>query len=300
MKHRRHSAGNAFRRYRSGSSRRLRAIATAAAITVPLVGAFTAGPGRSAPAPDLANDQVVADPTGSPNRPAAADGGPATKQPDKATKQPGKTTRKAGRAAPQARKAPPPRVADALPRPRVSDTPRPTASAPADKTRSAKKPKPSPSRSRKNTGTAAGKSKRSTPAKRTGPAWRHPMPSGGVTSCYGLRWGALHAGIDLAAPSGTPVRAVGSGRVTSAGWAYPGYGISVMVRHGKGVLTHYAHLSSTSVRVGQKVAAGQVVGREGSTGDSTGPHLHFEVHKGLWRQINPAPWLRARGIQVAC
>lgn len=132
------------------------------------------------------------------------------------------------------------------------------------------------------------------------PAWVHPMPRGRLSSCYGQRWGVLHAGMDLAAPSGTPVRAVGTGRVVSAGWSYSGYGISVMVKHKSGVLTHYAHLSRVSVRVGQRVAAGQTIGREGSTGDSTGPHLHFEVHKGIWRQVDPASWLRARGVKTGC
>jgi murein DD-endopeptidase MepM/ murein hydrolase activator NlpD len=128
----------------------------------------------------------------------------------------------------------------------------------------------------------------------------NPLPGGETTSCYGPRWGVLHAGIDLAAPAGTPVRAAGAGRVVSAGWAYAGYGISVVVDHGNGYLTHYAHLSAATVHVGQRVAAGQQVGREGSTGDSTGPHLHFEVHKGMWRQVDPAPWLRARGVRVGC
>lgn len=138
------------------------------------------------------------------------------------------------------------------------------------------------------------------PKPKPAPRWQNPMPSGHLTSCYGQRWGTLHAGIDIAAPSGTPVRAVGAGRVVSAGWNYGGYGISVMVDHGNGYLTHYAHLSAARVRPGQRVAAGTIIGREGSTGDSTGPHLHFEVHKGQWRQISPAPWLRARGVRIGC
>jgi murein DD-endopeptidase MepM/ murein hydrolase activator NlpD len=131
-------------------------------------------------------------------------------------------------------------------------------------------------------------------------AWVHPMPGASVTSCYGGRWGVLHAGVDLAAPAGTRVRAVGAGRVVSAGWNYPGYGISVLINHGNGTLTHYAHLSAANVRPGDRVAAGKVIGREGSTGDSTGPHLHFEVHRGRWHQINPTPWLARRGISLPC
>ncbi|MEH1123419.1 M23 family metallopeptidase [Micromonospora sp. CPCC 206061] len=137
--------------------------------------------------------------------------------------------------------------------------------------------------------------------KKAAPAWVSPMPGAAITSCFGQRWGVLHAGIDLAAPSGTPIHAVGAGTVVAAGWAYSGYGISVVIDHGNGYMTHYAHQSKVAVRIGQKVAASQVIGYEGSTGDSTGPHLHFEVHKGaLWNQINPAPWLKARGIAVSC
>ena len=101
-------------------------------------------------------------------------------------------------------------------------------------------------------------------------------------------------------PSGTPIRAVGAGTVVSAGWAYSGYGISVVVDHHNGYLTHYAHMSQDRVSVGDEVKAGDILGLEGSTGDSTGPHLHFEVHKGMWNQINPDGWLADRGIQTSC
>jgi murein DD-endopeptidase MepM/ murein hydrolase activator NlpD len=136
--------------------------------------------------------------------------------------------------------------------------------------------------------------------KPTRPAWIHPLPGAEITSCYGERWGVMHAGIDLAAPSDTTVRAAGAGMVVGAGWSYPGYGISVLVDHGGEWLTHYAHLSAVAVRPGQRVAVGQALGREGSTGNSTGPHLHFEVHDGRWRQIDPAAWLRARGVPIGC
>lgn len=131
--------------------------------------------------------------------------------------------------------------------------------------------------------------------------WVTPMPGAQITSCYGQRWGVLHAGIDLALPAGTPVLAAGAGTVQVAGWAYTGYGISVVIDHGGGVLTHYAHLSATSVAVGDQVAPGDTIGAEGSTGDSTGPHLHFEVHVGgLWSQVDPAPWMRERGVDLGC
>ncbi|NUT35530.1 MAG: M23 family metallopeptidase [Hamadaea sp.] len=126
------------------------------------------------------------------------------------------------------------------------------------------------------------------------------MSGASVTSCYGQRWGVLHAGIDFAAAENTPIKAVAAGTVVNAGWAFSGYGISVVVDHGNGYLTHYAHMNKTAVSVGQKVKAGTVLGYEGSTGDSTGPHLHFEVHQGMWNQINPAGWLKARGLATSC
>ncbi|MFC8620107.1 M23 family metallopeptidase [Micromonospora purpureochromogenes] len=133
------------------------------------------------------------------------------------------------------------------------------------------------------------------------PSWVIPMAGAEITSCYGQRWGTLHAGIDFAMPAGTPIRAAAAGTVVKAGDAGDGYGNSVFIDHGTGYLTHYAHQSSLKVGVGDKVSAGEVIGYEGSTGDSTGPHLHFEVHKGqMWNQIDPAPFLRARGIDVAC
>ncbi|MFC0526357.1 M23 family metallopeptidase [Phytohabitans kaempferiae] len=142
--------------------------------------------------------------------------------------------------------------------------------------------------------------KATTAKPKAAPAWVNPMPGGQVTSCYGQRWGTLHAGIDLAADAGTPIHAAGAGTVVAAGWMYAGYGISVMIDHGNGFQTHYAHQSRTIVQPGQKVKAGQAIGYEGSTGDSTGPHLHFEVHNGLWNQLNPAPWMRARGVNLGC
>ncbi|MEU7619210.1 M23 family metallopeptidase [Micromonospora rifamycinica] len=133
------------------------------------------------------------------------------------------------------------------------------------------------------------------------PSWVIPMAGAAITSCYGQRGGALHAGIDFALPAGTPIHAAAAGTVVKAGDVGDGYGISVFLDHGNGYLTHYAHQSSLEVAVGDRVGVGQVIGHEGSTGDSTGPHLHFEVHQGqMWNQIDPAPFLRARGIDVAC
>jgi murein DD-endopeptidase MepM/ murein hydrolase activator NlpD len=83
--------------------------------------------------------------------------------------------------------------------------------------------------------------------------------------------------------------------VLTAGWLYGGYGQSVMIDHGDGTLTHYAHTSRVLVRPGEAVAPGRPSRLEGSTGNSSGPHLHFEVHAGLWHQVDPAGWLRDHG-----
>lgn len=107
---------------------------------------------------------------------------------------------------------------------------------------------------------------------------------GRLTSYFGARnlgmgTSSFHRGIDIAAPSGTPVGAARSGTVTFAGWSTRGYGNLVRVRHADGSETWYGHFSSIAVSVGQYVSQGSIVGRVGSTGISTGPHLHFELHE---------------------
>ena len=98
-----------------------------------------------------------------------------------------------------------------------------------------------------------------------------------VTSVFGPRGARFHAGVDLAAAMGTAVAAASSGRVAYAGWRAGGWGYLVSIAHGAGVRTLYAHLSRVDVRVGDRVATGAQVGLVGSTGHSTGPHVHFEV-----------------------
>lgn len=100
--------------------------------------------------------------------------------------------------------------------------------------------------------------------------------NGSFTSPFGMRWGRLHAGIDLAAPSGTPIRAADGGTVRYAGWM-SGYGNYTCVQHTGSLSTCYAHQSSIGVSVGQSVRQGQVIGAVGNTGHSFGAHLHFEV-----------------------
>ena len=100
--------------------------------------------------------------------------------------------------------------------------------------------------------------------------------SGPVTSGFGWRWGRIHEGIDIAVPTGTPVAAAASGRVIYAGWL-GGYGNLVVIDHGGGLATAYGHNSSFAVGNGGSVSQGQTIAYAGSTGHSTGPHVHFEV-----------------------
>jgi murein DD-endopeptidase MepM/ murein hydrolase activator NlpD len=108
-------------------------------------------------------------------------------------------------------------------------------------------------------------------------------PAHGVmTSSFGWRWGRMHEGIDIAVPNGTPVVASASGTVIVAGWM-GGYGNLVVVDHGNGIATAYGHNTSIAAGVGQQVAQGQLIAYSGNTGNSTGPHIHFEV------RINGSP-----------
>lgn len=110
-----------------------------------------------------------------------------------------------------------------------------------------------------------------------------------VTSEYGPRWGRMHRGIDLGAPTGAPIRASKAGRVIFAGWQ-GGYGRLVLIDHHDGVVTAYAHLSRFSVGVGANVSQGQVIGAVGTSGNTTGPHLHFETRVN-GRAVNPRQYL---------
>ncbi|MFA6028931.1 MAG: M23 family metallopeptidase [Elusimicrobiota bacterium] len=108
-------------------------------------------------------------------------------------------------------------------------------------------------------------------------AWRWPMEAGVVSSEYGPRWGKFHHGLDLAADRGSPIYAAAPGEVAYAGDKLTGYGNVVFLRHDKEHVTIYAHNDALLVGVGDKVAQGQRIAKLGSTGHSTGPHLHFEM-----------------------
>lgn len=120
-------------------------------------------------------------------------------------------------------------------------------------------------------------------------------PAEGVfTSGYGWRWGRMHRGIDIAGPIGTPIYAAAPGVVTFAGWNSGGYGNLVEIEHPDGSLTLYAHNHRVMVREGQLVEQGEQVAEMGSTGFSTGPHLHFEIHPPGQGAVNPMAYLPAR------
>ncbi len=126
---------------------------------------------------------------------------------------------------------------------------------------------------------------------------------GGISTNYkvaGSMWSSgYHTGVDFIASSGTTVKAVGAGTVVSAGWA-GAYGNEVVIRHADGKYSQYAHLSSLSVSSGQSVTAGQSIGLSGSTGNSTGPHLHFEIRTGqsYGSDIDPVAYLRSKGVSI--
>lgn len=116
----------------------------------------------------------------------------------------------------------------------------------------------------------------------------------------GSAWSkGYHTGVDFPVPTGTSVKSVGAGTVVGAGWE-GSFGYQVVVRHADGRYSQYAHLSAISVKSGQSVGAGQRIGRSGSTGNSSGPHLHFEVRTGpgFGSDVDPVAYLRAGGVRI--
>ncbi|MFD8548726.1 M23 family metallopeptidase [Streptomyces sp. NPDC059649] len=138
-------------------------------------------------------------------------------------------------------------------------------------------------------------------------AWVKPVDHYVLGSTFGLagsHWAHNHSGQDFVVPSGTAVKAVHKGTVIKAGpWGGgdgPAYGNAIVIKHDNGVYTQYAHLSVIQVHIGQQVGAGQQIALSGSTGNSTGPHLHFEVRTGpnYGSGIEPTGFLRAHGDAV--
>ncbi len=133
-------------------------------------------------------------------------------------------------------------------------------------------------------------------------AWVAPVETYELSAGFGSggeHWAHRHTGQDFAVPIGTPVRAAGAGRVVkvSCGGAF---GIEVVVEHPGGYYTQYAHLAAVAVDQGQRVATGEWIGQSGTSGNSTGPHLHFEVRvtPETGSAIDPVPWLAGRGVVV--
>jgi murein DD-endopeptidase MepM/ murein hydrolase activator NlpD len=126
--------------------------------------------------------------------------------------------------------------------------------------------------------------------------WLLPLDDYQFTSPFGVRWGVLHAGIDLAAPEGMPYKAIHAGTVTKAGYN-GGYGYSITIQNTDGTEVVYAHSRRLMVKTGDKVKAGAVIGEVGNTGASYGTHLHLEVHVN-GQPVDPIPFLRDHGVDI--
>lgn len=150
------------------------------------------------------------------------------------------------------------------------------------------------------------------PAEKPAPASAQQKPAAGSYSApvdaalgtayrvSGSSWSSgYHTGVDFPVATGTSVKSVGPGQVVSAGWA-GSYGYQVVIRHTDGRYSQYAHLSALGVKAGQQVSGGQRIGRSGSTGNSTGPHLHFEMRTGpgYGSDIDPLKYLRGHGVTI--
>ncbi|MBF6051065.1 hypothetical protein AF335_14040 [Streptomyces eurocidicus] len=177
-----------------------------------------------------------------------------------------------------------------------------SAAAEAEAKESAAKQERSPSSSGSSSSSSSkGSSGKASSGSGTGArSGSYSLPVGSYTLTAGFgqaggMWSANHTGEDFAAPTGTPVKAVGGGTITQAGWA-GAYGYRIVLRLDDGTELWFCHLSSMVVTSG-KVAAGDVIGRVGATGNVTGPHLHLEVRPGGGGPVAPLSWLRARGLQ---
>ncbi|WP_318210658.1 MULTISPECIES: M23 family metallopeptidase [unclassified Streptomyces] len=144
-------------------------------------------------------------------------------------------------------------------------------------------------------------------AAKKAPSWVKPVSSYTLTASYnqgGAMWAHKHSGQDFAVPVGTPVKAAGSGTVVKAGpnggGDGPAYGNAIVVKHANGTYSQYAHLSKIKVYAGQKVLAGQQIALSGNTGNSSGPHLHFEIRTtpNYGSAVNPAAFLRSHGVSI--
>ncbi|MGW8763685.1 transglycosylase family protein [Streptomyces sp. NPDC055815] len=218
-----------------------------------------------------------------------------------AEKAAGKTAEKAApktapktaqKAVPRAAKAAPPKAAPPRTAPPRTAPPKTAPPKSAATPRPAHKPAPKPATQQVHK-----------PATKPAAASYSAPVSADIGTRYGTRgssWSSgYHTGVDFPVPTGSSVKAVAGGRVVSAGWG-GAYGYQIVIRHDDGRYSQYGHLSALTVREGQRVQAGQRIARSGSTGNSSGPHLHFEVRTGpgYGSDIDPLAYLRARGVSL--
>lgn len=194
--------------------------------------------------------------------------------------------------------AKPPRTADPVkpvepaaekPVERPAEKPAPKQEKPREKPaqKQTEKPAPQPASAQQNPGAGG---------------FSAPVDAGLGTAyrVSGSSWSSgYHTGVDFPVATGTAVKSVGPGQVVSAGWA-GAYGYQIVIRHTDGRYSQYAHLSALGVKAGQQVSGGQRIGRSGSTGNSTGPHLHFEMRSGpgYGSDIDPLKYLRSHGVRI--
>ncbi|HEU5241550.1 MAG TPA: M23 family metallopeptidase [Ornithinibacter sp.] len=133
-------------------------------------------------------------------------------------------------------------------------------------------------------------------AERRAKRWVRAIHTGSITSDFGPRWGRTHDGLDIGAPTGTPLYAMSKGTVILSG-EVPSFGNKIEIRYWDGTVSWYGHLSRRYVSTGDTVMPGEVVGAVGSTGHSFGPHLHIEIHPtGGDNPVDPYPWLARKGL----
>lgn len=144
-------------------------------------------------------------------------------------------------------------------------------------------------------------------AKKAKPSWVDPVKTYKLSASFaqnGGMWQSTHSGQDFAVPSGTQVVATHGGTVVKAGGNGagdgPAYGNAVVIKHGNGTYSQYAHLSKVTVKIGQIVKTGQEIAKSGNTGNSSGPHLHFEIRTtpNYGSAVDPVKFLRAKGVKV--
>ncbi|GAB2737228.1 M23 family metallopeptidase [Streptomyces bullii] len=154
---------------------------------------------------------------------------------------------------------------------------------------------------------AAAVKKAAAAKKKAKPSWVDPVKKYRLSASFaqaGGMWQSTHSGQDFAVPSGTPVLAVHDGTVVKAGGNGagdgPAYGYAVVIKHGNGTYSQYAHLSRIDVKIGQTVKTGQKIALSGNTGNSSGPHLHFEIRTtpNYGTAVDPVAFLRSKGVTV--